>query len=174
MANNARDWIAGAAAKIVEVILRNEGGDDVIFAMPAEARGIENAALQLDKADGTEAQLPKRASGVKKIEMRGEARSGDGARHGEAIFEKRPVEGFAVESDENGAVGEARGEFMKERVLLGKIAHEKLFYLQTAGVPPGDAYEKGISAGAAGEAGGFCIQEKPLRGIFKSGACAAG
>ena len=174
MANNARDWIARAAAKIVEVILRDQSGGDVVFAMPAETRGIENAALQLNEADGAEAQLPKRASGMKKVEMRGEARSGDGARHGETIFEKRPVEGFAVESDENGAVGEARGEFLKERMLLGKIAHEKLFYLQAAGVPPGDAYKKGISAGAAGEAGGFCIQEKPLRGIFKYGACTAG
>src|SRR5580704_18107676 len=116
-------------------------------------------ALQLDKADGAEAQLPKRARGMKKVEMRGEARRGNGARHGAAIFEKRPVEGFSVEGDENGAIGEARGKFMKERMLFGKIAHEKLFDLQAAGVPPGDAYEKWIGAGAACEASGFRIQE---------------
>ncbi len=82
--------------------------------MPAEPRGIENPAFQFDEADGAEAQLPKRASGMKKIEMRGEARRGNSARHGEAVFEKRPVKGFAVEGDENGAVGKARGEFLKE------------------------------------------------------------
>ena len=86
-------------------------------------------ALQLDKADGAEAQLPKRTRGMKKVEMRGEARRGNGARHGEAIFEKRPVEGFSVEGDENGTFGEARGEFVKQGVLFGKIAHKELFDL---------------------------------------------
>ena len=42
VANDAHDRIAGSAAKIVEVVLRNECGSDVTFAVPAEARRIEN------------------------------------------------------------------------------------------------------------------------------------
>src|SRR6476646_9197429 len=141
--------------------------------MPSETRGIEDAALELDKADGAEAKFPKGARRMKKIKMRGESRRGNGARHGEAIFKERPVEGFAVEGDENGALREARGQFMKKRMLFGKIAHEKLFDLKPPGVPPGNAHKKWIGAGAAGEAGGLRVEKEPLGGIFKSDARAA-
>src|SRR5208282_5739368 len=163
----------GAAAKVVEVMLRDEGGGDVVFAMPAETWSIENASLQFDQSDGAEAQLPESARRVKKIEMRGQARCGNGVRHSEAIIKQRPVEGFAVESDEDGALRNARGEFVKERVRFREIAHEEWFDLKAAGVPPSDAYQKWIGARAASKAGCLRVQEKPFSRIAESDSSAA-
>ena len=50
-------------------------------------------------------------------------------------------------------------------MLLALLAHEKLLDFEAARVPPGDADEKGIRASASREAGGFRIEEKPLRGL---------
>ena len=55
-------------------------------------------------------------------------------------------------------------------MLLGKIAHEQLFYLQTAGIPPSEANQERVSSGAARESGGFSVQKKPLFRIFQSGS----
>src|SRR5579859_538270 len=141
--------------------------------MPAETRCIEDASLEFNKSDGAEAKFPKGACRMKKIEMSRQTRSGNGARHNETIFEERPIKGFAVEGNENGALREARGEFIKKRMLFGKITHEKLLDLKPAGVPPGNAHKKWIGAGPAGEAGGFRVEKEPLGGIFKSDVRAA-
>jgi len=53
-----------------------------------------------------------------------------------------------------------------------KIAKEELFDLQATCVPPRQSHKKGVSAGAAGEAGGFCIEEQPFFGILECGASA--
>src|SRR4029077_15287687 len=50
-------------------------------------------------------------------------------------------------------------------MFFAVLAHEELLQLEAAGVPPGDANEKSVGARAAGEAGGFCVEEKPLLGI---------
>ena len=171
--DHADKRLRSAAAKIVEVILWNESGGDIVLAMPAETSSIEDASLEFDKADGPETKFPKGACRMKKIEMGRQTRSGNGACHGEAIFEERPVEGFAVESDENGALGEACGKFMKKRMLFGKIAHEKLFDLKPPGIPPANAHKKWIGAGAARQASGFRVEKQPLVGIFKSEVRAA-
>src|ERR1700688_560748 len=55
-------------------------------------------------------------------------------------------------------------------MLLGKIAHEQLFNLQTAGIPPSEANQEGVSSGATREAGGLSVQKKPLVRIFQSGS----
>jgi len=102
--------------------------------------------------------------------MRAKVRRGNGARHCETIFEKGPIEGFAIEGDEYGAVGEARSEFVKERVLFGEIAHEELFDLQASAIPPGNTDEEWIGASAAGQARGFRVEKEPLAGIFQSQA----
>ncbi len=100
------------------------------------------------------------------------ARRGVGiaARHGEAAVQERPVESLAVESDENGTFCDARGKFVKERILFGKVAHEELFDLKRACVPPGEPDEKGIGSRAAGQTGSLRVEEEPLGWIFQSGA----
>src|SRR5260370_3727657 len=59
-------------------------------------------------------------------------------------------------------------------MLFGEVAHEKLFDLQAAGIPPTPANEKGVGARASGEAGRFRIEEQPFLRIFERGACAPG
>jgi len=44
---------------------------------------------------------------MQQIEMRGQLRHSDGARHRETIFEQRPIKRFSVESDEHGPLGDA-------------------------------------------------------------------
>src|SRR6266702_6861516 len=97
---------------------------------------------------------------MQQVEMRGQARRGDGASHGEAIFEQRPIERFAVEGDEYGAVGNAGCEFVKQGMLFGKVTHKELLDLQSTGIPPRQADEKSVRAGAPGEARRFRVEEK--------------
>jgi len=172
VADDAYQGPVRTSAQIVEVKLRDESRSDVVFAVPAEARRVENVTLEFDQAHGAEAELPDRASRMEKVKMRSEPRSGDGTSHGEAAFEERPIERFSVEGDENGTLGDAGGQFVQQRVFVGEIAHEKLFDLKTAGVPPAETHQESIGAGAAGEAGGFGIEEEPLRRIGESGASA--
>ena len=54
-----------------------------------------------------------------------------------------------------------------------QVAEEKLFDLQSAGVPPGQSNEKRICARSAGQPGRFRIEKKPLFRIFESGATTA-
>ncbi len=171
--DDAGEGLAGAAAKIVEIKLRNERGRDIIVATPAESGCVQDVTLELDKPDRAEAQAPQRPRRMQQIEMRGELRNANGAGHGEAIFQERPIEGFAVESDEDRTFGDASGKLLEERIFLVEIAKEELFDLEAAGVPPGEADEECVSAGAAGEAGGLGVQEEPFVGIFKSGASTA-
>ena len=66
-----------------------------------------------------------------------------------AAIQKRPVESLPVESDENGALRDARGKLVKERILFRKISHEELFNLKRAGIPPGQPNEKRVGSRAA-------------------------
>ena len=105
--------------------------------------------------------------------MSGELWNTNGAGHGETIFEQRPIEGFAVEGDQHGAVGQTRREFFQKRIFFVEIAEKQLFDLQAARIPPGEPDEKGVGAGTAGESGGFGVEEEPFFWIFESGAGAA-
>jgi hypothetical protein len=98
----------------------------------------------------------------------------DAAGHSETAFEKRPIEGLAVEGDQDGALRDASGEFMEERVLLGEIAKEKLLDLQATSIPPRETDEEGVGAGSPGQASGFGVQEEPLLGIPKRGVGTSG
>src|SRR4029077_8418307 len=163
----AREGIRRAAAKIVEIKLRDQGRDDLVFAMPAKARRIQDVALEFHQANRTKAKLPKRARGMKQIEMRGELRNFDGAGHGEAALEQRPVKRLAAAGDQDGAIRDTSSQFMEQRIFLGKITKKQLLDLQAAGIPPGQADQKSVGAGAAGEAGGFGVEEEPTIRIFQ-------
>ena len=58
-------------------------------------------------------------------------------------------------------------------MFFGEVAQEHLLDLEAAGIPPGEADQKCISAGAAGQAGGFCVEEEPFVGICKGRASTA-
>src|SRR6516225_2306165 len=137
--------------------------------MPAHAWRVEDMAFEFDKAHGAKAQAPQCASGMEQVEMRSDGGHADGSRHGETIFEQRPVKAFSIEGDEDMALGKAGGEFREQGVLFGEVAEKHLFYLEAAGVPPGKADEEGVSAGAAGKACGFGVEEQPFLGIFEGG-----
>ncbi len=91
--------------------------------------------------------------------MRGEGRSIEDTSHAEACVEQGPIEGFAIEGEEDGTGGDAAREEMEHGVFFAEIAHEILLDLEAACLPPGDADEEGIGAGTAGQAGGFCVKE---------------
>src|SRR5215469_14005876 len=110
---------------------------------------------------------------MEQVEVRSEGRHADSSRHGETIFEQRPVKAFSIEGDEDRALGKAHGEFREQGMLFGEVAEKHLFHLQAAGVPPGKADEEGVSPGAAGEACGFGVEEQPFLRVFEGGARAA-
>ena len=77
VADDAYQGPVRTSAQIVEVKLRDESRSDVVFAVPAEARRVENVTLEFDQVHGAEAELPDSASRMEKVKMRGEPRSGD-------------------------------------------------------------------------------------------------
>jgi len=69
---------------------------------------------------------------MQEVEVRSKTRRGNCASHQESGFEQRPVEALAVESEQHGALGEPRGEFVQDGMLVRVIAHEELLDLQPA------------------------------------------
>src|SRR5580704_6763931 len=101
--------------------------------------------------------------------MRSQARRGNRACHSEAAIKERPVESLAIEGDKNRALRDARGEFMKERILFRKTPHEELFDLKRAGIPPRESDEKGVRSRSARQTGSLCVEKKPLGWVCQSG-----
>src|SRR4029077_3015427 len=101
--------------------------------MTAKARRIQDVALEFHQAHRAEAKLPKCARGMKQIEVRRKLRNLDGARHGEAALEQRPVASLSVECDQHGTLCDACCQFLQQRIFLGKIAQEQLLDLQATG-----------------------------------------
>src|SRR5262249_55041848 len=56
----------------------------------------------------------------------------------------------------------------------GEIAEKHLFYREAAGVPPGEADEESVVAGAAGEPRRLRVKEQPFFRVLEGGACAVG
>src|SRR5579863_6503305 len=125
----------------------------------------EHVTLELRQSHRAKLPAPQISRGMQEIEVRFRSGNFDFARHAEARVEQWPIERFAVESDEHAPLGHALGESVELRMFFAVLAHEELLHLEAAGVPPGDANEKSVGARAAGEAGGFRVEEKPLLGI---------
>ena len=167
VAKNVRQRSRARAAQMIEVKLRNQRGIEIAAARPRErSRFGQNMALKIGEAHRGQSQPPQLPRGMQQIEMRRERGRADCARHAIARFKQRPIETFAVECDKHGPLGEARGQLQKYRMFFSVIAHEKLLDLEASGVPPSDADQECIRAGAAGQAGGFGVEKKPLIGIF--------
>jgi len=58
VANDAGERLGRAATQIIKIELRDERGRNIVLAMPAETRRIEDVAFEFHEAHGTEAQLP--------------------------------------------------------------------------------------------------------------------
>src|SRR5713226_1661959 len=61
VAHYRRKRLGGPAAQVVEIKLRNERGRNVILAMPAQPRRIQDAAFEIHEPHRTEPELPQRA-----------------------------------------------------------------------------------------------------------------
>jgi len=62
-------------------------------------------AFEFHEPHRTEAESPQRARGMQQIQMCGQLRHSNGARHGETIFKQRPIERFSVEGNQHGPLG---------------------------------------------------------------------
>ena len=87
------------------------------------------------------------------------------ADHTEAGFEQRLVVGFAVVGDQHVEGREVLGEAEEQRGFLAVIAHEELAQAEAGGIDGADADQEGVGAAAAGEAGGFGVEERPAGGM---------
>jgi hypothetical protein len=85
--------------------------------------------------------------------------------HAVAGFKQGPVEGFAIECDQHPALGEPPRQREQQRALLAVIAHEELFDLESATLPPRDADEKCVGAAPPRKSRGFRVKKYPLLGI---------
>ena len=157
---DAHERLGRATAEKIEINLRDELGDDVGSAIAAK-----DVALEFAEADGADAQAPEVARGVEEVEVGAGGGRGERASHAIAGLDQRPVERFAVKGDQDGALSHAFLKGEEDGVLVGVIAHEELLDLQAAGIPPSEADEKRIRAGAAREAGGFGVEEEPGGGV---------
>jgi len=108
MAHDARERRGGPAAQVIEIKLRDQRRRHIVFAMPAEPGRVEDVAFEFREPHGTETELPQRAGGMQQIKVSGEFRRSDGARHRETIFEQRPIERFAIESNQHGSFDNTR------------------------------------------------------------------
>jgi hypothetical protein len=122
-------------------------------------------AFEVLEAHRSEAQPPKLARGMQQIQMRFGSGGANCPRHAVACFEQRPIETLSIKRDENRPNGHALGEFQQQRMLLIEIAHEELLHLQAARIPPRNAHQKRIRAGASGEACCLRVQKQPLFGV---------
>jgi hypothetical protein len=99
--------------------------------------------------------------------------------HLKSAYQQRPIEAFAVEGDQHGALPKASRKLEQDRIFLGGIAHKKLFDLNAAGIPPRQADQEGQIPRASDESGRFGIQEEPFLRIAgmicaKLPACGSG
>ena len=167
VAENSRERLGGPSAQVIEIHLRDQRRIDVIVAGPFEGAPAarEDVALQVLQAHRTEPQPPELARGMQQIQMHLGRKGRHAARHAVARFEQWPVEAFTIERHQHGPLLHALGEFEQQRMLFIEIAHEELLDLQAARIPPRDADQKRIRAGASGKAGRFRVQKQPLFGV---------
>jgi len=52
-------------------MLRDPGGIDIIFTLPAEPLSIQHAAFEFHQSDAAQPELPQRASRMEQVQMRG-------------------------------------------------------------------------------------------------------
>src|SRR6516165_4123437 len=103
---------------------------------------------------------------MEQIQMGRQLRNANASRHHKTAFKQRPVECFAVEGNQYGALGDPRRHLEQNGMFLGEIPHQELFGLESAGLPPGKADEKCVRSCSAGNSRGFRVEEKPALRIL--------
>src|SRR5260370_40498306 len=67
--NDSGERLGRPATEVVEIKLRYERGSNVVLAMPAEARRVEDAAFKFHEPPRTEPKLPKPSAGLRLVKM---------------------------------------------------------------------------------------------------------
>ena len=152
----------GSPADVIKIDSGNERGIDIFAPRPAQRLGAQHALFEMAKLYAADLQLPDFARGMKEIEMRFEDGNLNRPGHLKSAYQQRPIEAFAVEGDQHGTLPKASRKLEQDGIFLGGIAHKKLFDLNAAGIPPGQADQEGQIPRASDESGGFGIQEEPF------------
>jgi len=134
--HNSHHWLRRSPTQIVEVMLRNLGRRNVVFAVPAEPPRIEDAPFKFREPHAAQAQPPQRARRMQQVQVSRQLRGSHRAGHGKAIFEQRPVERFAVEGHQDLPFLYPFREFLKQGIFFREVAHQELFDLQSPGILP--------------------------------------
>ncbi len=87
------------------------------------------------------------------------------SRHSKAALQQRPIEALSVERNQHGMLSQPARKLEQDRIFLSRIAHEKLFDLDSACIPPCQANQKRQISPASDEAGRFGIQKEPFLGV---------
>ena len=87
------------------------------------------------------------------------------AGHDEAGTQERQIERPAVVGDGPVVRGEELGKGGHHGLFLGQVAHEVLADGEVGSIDVADSHKKCVGAGAAGEAGGFGVDEQGAGGI---------
>src|ERR1700719_2113976 len=99
---------------------------------------------------------------MKEIEMCSWAGRRNLPAHAIAGFEQRPVERFAIECNQNPALGEPLRQRGQQRALLAEVTHEELFDFESATLPPREADEKCVGAAPARQSRSLRVEKYPL------------
>src|ERR1700680_2161244 len=82
--------------------------------------------------------------------------------HSKAALQQRPIKALSVECNQHGMLPQPERKLEQDRIFLSRIAHEKLFDLDSACIPPCQANQERQISPASDEAGRFGIQKEPL------------
>jgi len=84
------------------------------------------------------------------------------SRRSKATLQQRPIKALSVERNQHGTLSQPARKFEQDRIFLSWIAHEKLFHLDSARIPPCQANQERQISPASDEARCFGIQKEPL------------
>src|SRR5580704_16453999 len=85
--------------------------------------------------------------------------------HSKAALQQRPIKALSVERNQHGMLSQPECKLEQDRIFLSRIAHEKLFDLDSACIPPCQANQERQISPASDEAGRFGIQKEPFLGV---------
>ena len=155
----------GPPAQVIKINSGNQRAVNVFASRPAQRCGAQHALLEMTELDAADLQFPDFSRGMEKIEMCVENGNWDGPRHLKPANQQWPVEALSVERNQNRALPESAGKFEQNGIFLGGIAHEELFDLDPARIPPCQSDQKCNISCAPYKSGRFGIEKEPFRGI---------
>ncbi len=98
--------------------------------------------FEMAKLGTADLEFPDFTGRMQKIQMGMKARRRNPARHFEAAHQQGPIEAFSVKGYEHRPFAYPSRQFEQHRIFFTGIAHEELFDLNPAGIPPCQADKK--------------------------------